>query len=380
MADSIVRVPEGHFDQDFIAFSFNGKHSYKDFSLTRTSDGSRYNENINPNLEDITVDVPGSDGSYYFGTTHKQRNFNVSFAFDHLTEAKLRELKTWLNGKEMGDLWFSESPYKIWTAKITGNATLKYLPFEENGVRIYKGEGTVQFVAYWPYAHTPDYVVGETINLQPNTKFVIDRPIKGQYFYIEGATITQLNSMTFYSGDTALTKTRNDFIISFANEVSIDGIMATSEAAIKIYKTSSADKGGATDASRVLQQYYINGKKIYAYNQFDTKNEWAVTSGLTDTASICTGENPGDIPATFVLSKTGKVTKDTSFTVENTIKILEDCVNLEWDSKTGIVSGEVNGARRPLHYSGTSTCCISVNGAKNIYLNGATLNYHYWYY
>ena len=380
MAESIVKVPEGCVDQDFIAFSFNGKHSYKDFGLIRTSDGSRYNENINPNLEDITVDVPGADGSYYFGTTHKQRNFNVSFAFDRLTEAKLRELKTWLNGKEMGELWFSEVPYKVWTVKVTGNATLKYLPFEENGQRIYKGEGTVQFVAYWPYAHTPDYVVGEVIELQPNTKFVMDKPIKGQYFYVEGATIAQLNSMIFYNGSTVLAKTRNDFVIDFTNEVSIDGIMSSSKATIKIYKTSSTDKSTSTDASRALQQYYINGKKLYAYNRFDSKNEWAAASGLLDTTGFCEGENPGDIPTTFVLFKTGNIIKDTSFTVENTIKVLEDCIDLEWDSKTGIVSGKVNGTRRPVRYSGVSTCGISPNGAKNIYLNGATLNYHYWYY
>ena len=32
------------------------------------------------------------------------------------------------------------------------------LCFDENGKRIYKGEGTVQFTAYWPYAHTPDII------------------------------------------------------------------------------------------------------------------------------------------------------------------------------------------------------------------------------
>ena len=181
MAESIVRVPNGdNSGLDFIAFSFNGKHSYQDFGLIRTSDGDRYNENIAPTLEDKTAEVPGGDGMYYFGTTHKSKQFNVSFAFDNLTEEKLRELKAWLRGKEMGDLWFSEAPYKVWTAKVTSNPTLKYIPFEQNGQRIYRGEGTIQFIAYWPYAHTPDYVVGETIELQPNIKFVLDKPIKGQ--------------------------------------------------------------------------------------------------------------------------------------------------------------------------------------------------------
>jgi hypothetical protein len=59
----------------------------------------------------------------------------------------------------MGDLWFQEAPYKVWTAKPAGSSSIKYIPFNnENGQRVYKGEGTVQFVAYWPYAHTPDFV------------------------------------------------------------------------------------------------------------------------------------------------------------------------------------------------------------------------------
>jgi hypothetical protein len=39
-------------------------------------------------------------------------------------------MKQWLNGKEMGELSFSETPYKIWTAKPTGNLAIKYIPFE----------------------------------------------------------------------------------------------------------------------------------------------------------------------------------------------------------------------------------------------------------
>ena len=160
MAESIIKVPQcAAGDMDFLAFSFNGKHSWDDFHIYRTSEGNRYNENLTPTLTDKTAEVPGGDGMYYFGTTHKQRDFNISFAFDRLTEIQLRELKRWLNGKEMGDLWFQEVPYKVWTAKPAGNSNIKYIPFDdENGQRVYKGEGTVQFVAYWPYAHTPDFV------------------------------------------------------------------------------------------------------------------------------------------------------------------------------------------------------------------------------
>jgi hypothetical protein len=52
-------------------------------------------------------------------------------------------MKEWLSGKEMNDLWFAEAPYKVYCAKVTGHPVLKYIPFEEDGKRIYKGEGTV---------------------------------------------------------------------------------------------------------------------------------------------------------------------------------------------------------------------------------------------
>jgi hypothetical protein len=63
----------------------------------------------------------------------------------------------------MGDLWFAEEPYKVYSVKVTGQPSIKVIPFDdydENGdkIRIYKGEGSVAFTAYWPYAHTPDYV------------------------------------------------------------------------------------------------------------------------------------------------------------------------------------------------------------------------------
>ena len=160
MAESIVKVPStASSDFDFLAFSFNGKHSYDDFKLYRTSDGDRYNTELSPQMTDKTAENVGGDGMYFFGTNHKQKVFNISFTFEEMTESQLRGMKQWLNGKEMGDLWFEEEPYKVYNVKVTGTPTIKYIPFEKDtNTRVYRGEGSVQFTAYWPYAHTPDKV------------------------------------------------------------------------------------------------------------------------------------------------------------------------------------------------------------------------------
>jgi predicted phage tail component-like protein len=130
-------------DMDFIGFSYNGKHSYTDFKIYRTSDGSRYNDNLIPQLIDKTADVPGGDGQYFFRTNYKTRQIPVSIAFDNLTESKYREMRQWLDGQAIHDLIFDELPYKVYSAKVAGIPQLKTVCFEEDGQRVYKGEGII---------------------------------------------------------------------------------------------------------------------------------------------------------------------------------------------------------------------------------------------
>lgn len=140
--------------EEFIGFSFNGKHS-SEFNIVRTSDGSRFKYNLTPDLQNKTVAVPGGDGSYLFGTTYTQRPHNISFAYDNLTEGKLIELNNWLRADQVGELIFDEWPHKAWDVKISAPPTISFIPFEEGGQRIYKGEGTISFIAYQSFAHNP---------------------------------------------------------------------------------------------------------------------------------------------------------------------------------------------------------------------------------
>jgi hypothetical protein len=83
------------------------------------------------------------DGLLYFGTKTEQKVFNIPFAFDGLTESELKRLKEVFNGKSICPLIFDETPYKVYMAKVTGNASIKYMCFDIEGQRIYRGEGTI---------------------------------------------------------------------------------------------------------------------------------------------------------------------------------------------------------------------------------------------
>ena len=142
------------FKGDYMGFTYNGVHS-SELGIVRVSDGSRFNENLLPTMQDKTAQVPGGDGTYYFGSYYTQRQFTVNFAFDGLNEQEFERLRNHFGDKKVHDLIFDERPYKAYSAKVTGNATIKYIPFNEGMTgRVYKGEGSLQFTCYNPFARS----------------------------------------------------------------------------------------------------------------------------------------------------------------------------------------------------------------------------------
>ena len=139
---------------DYVGFTFNGVHS-SELGIVRVSDGSRFNENLLPTIQDKTVQVPGGDGMHFFGSYYTQKQFNVPYAFDAMTEEQLNRLKVLLGDKKPHDLIFDEAPYKVYYAKVSGTASITHIPFEEGATnRVYKGEGSIQFTAYNPFARS----------------------------------------------------------------------------------------------------------------------------------------------------------------------------------------------------------------------------------
>ena len=138
-------------DRDFTDVKI-GDVWLSDLNVYRVSDGSRYGEDLLPTIQDKTAQIPGGDGTYYFGSYYTQRPFNIQIAFDNLTETNFKRLREILSSKKLVPLVFYERPYKVYIGKTSGTSSINYVCFLEKGKRIYKGEGSFQFVCYYPFA------------------------------------------------------------------------------------------------------------------------------------------------------------------------------------------------------------------------------------
>lgn len=138
----------------FTGFTFGQYHSSQ-FNILRVSGGSRYDDEVLPSAKDTTISVAGADGLFYVNSTKSERTFNLQFAYDSLREEDILNIREWLSPRIEQKLIFDERPYKYYWAKVTGAPKFTYICFddmEDPNKRVYKGEGTVTFTCYYPYA------------------------------------------------------------------------------------------------------------------------------------------------------------------------------------------------------------------------------------
>ena len=161
---------------DFTGFSFDGIHS-STLGIVRVSGGDRYKEELQSEVRDKTVEIPGNDGDYYYWSTYGPKTHTIDIAFDSMTEVQFRQFRQLFSTKKVCELIFDERPYKVYYAKIEDPVELEYVCFDEeewywesenhenyipNSIdhkiytgskrRIYKGEGTITLVSYYPFA------------------------------------------------------------------------------------------------------------------------------------------------------------------------------------------------------------------------------------
>lgn len=288
---------------DYIGFTYNGIHS-SDLGIIRTSNGSRFDENLLPTIQDKTVQVPGGDGTYYFGSYYTQRQFNVSFAFDSLSENQIEFLKSHFGDKKVHPLVFDETPYKTYMAKVTGTATIKYVPFDEGfSNRVYKGEGTIQFTCYQPYAVCEKKYLDDYENANKYEWAVASGLLKSQGKYdsvnINGEIAIynpgvkdsdwiltiNVNGATFPSGTIKV----NDNYLVFS------GGLAKSAGVSKDSRITFNSKTGLVEGWYIETNGYVKSGNIY--------NDYIV------------GGDFFKIPVTTTRTASGRVNKETTFTI-----------------------------------------------------------------
>lgn len=137
------------FKGSFLSFTFNGQNS-SNWGIVRTMDGG-LEESLLPPQDPKTAILPGREGDYFLKSHFQSRVFNVNFAFDNLTDKEFQEIRHWLGDKKEHPLYFSESPYKVFNARVSGELTVNYVPFDGPNGRVYKGSGSVEFTAHYPY-------------------------------------------------------------------------------------------------------------------------------------------------------------------------------------------------------------------------------------
>lgn len=139
---------------DFVGFRFGPYHS-SDLHLIATSSGNRFQKNLLPNPTDYTLDIPGGDGKYYVGQTFQSREISVNVSFTDIDELTFRKIAQIFSTDKLQDLVFDEQPYKTYRAKCKSAPSFKYICFKDPQTqqRIYKGEGSINFICYKPFAY-----------------------------------------------------------------------------------------------------------------------------------------------------------------------------------------------------------------------------------
>lgn len=268
---SIEKLRPVRYD-DLTGFKFGDYHSSQ-FGLIRVSNGSRYNEYLLPTLKNTTTDVPGMEGTLYFGTQKTTRSFQVDMAFDSLTEEDIRDIREWLTGAH--SLIFDERPYIQYMCILNSVPQLKYLTFEENGERIYKGELSVNFVSYLPYGYSID-----------GKKFIDDFLDEN---FEEWSNASHLAYKNFYEGETLHTYDKfegNNVYVYNGGDVEADYVLTCyftegATAKISMNDVSYEFSLRAKSANSTYLELSVNSKLQYARCR-DVNIANGVITGISD--------------------------------------------------------------------------------------------------
>lgn len=259
---------------DFTGFSFNGFHS-EDLGIVRVSDGDRYKDELMPEFDDATVDIPGGDGIYYFGSYYKSKKFTINIAFDHLTELQYRNIRRIFSTRKPGTLIFNEAPYKCYKVKLESPISLDTICFDEKIVENQnKNKGAAENLR------------SVELGLIEHDDFIY--PISRQEWEAQNESLENSSAVVNESlGDSS----------AVVKEEKVDKYQ-------RIYK-------GEGEIPFVAYESFAHApsKTLDGYADYDNIEEWKDTAGLKDslegydtyTNGIIKVYNPGDIDTPFLL-------------------------------------------------------------------------------
>lgn len=180
MSETIVNKTGLDGKEDYLGFSFNGIHSSK-FHIIRVSQSNRYKDSFLSNIKETTVELPRVNGNTLISTKYESKIFSIDFAYDYVRDSELIEMKSWLSDygdgfKNEKKLILDELPFLYWDVIVQGQPSFSYLAFDERNnagekERVYKGEGSVTFIAHDPFAKSVSKILDDIIDIDEEGKW-----------------------------------------------------------------------------------------------------------------------------------------------------------------------------------------------------------------
>ena len=268
----------GNASSDFIGFSFNGI-THTDMGISRVSEGSRYSEQMLPNFQDKSAQMPGSDYTLYWESFYSTKTWTLQIAFDDMLDRQMRLLRQTLNTKNLSNLTFDERPGIHWLAKVQSVPQLKYICFDTDEYRVW--DNSKPFIlgySYYVWSSSANnnqggYVLTQNTSPQQGTTYYehITRIYKGE------GTITFISYYPFGMSDLQTKTNIASSVITNNGDIPMDWYVVLSTAQAKqleqLKVETTAASGGATLSAKIItfNQSGLNSNVVDDYVVISSK-------------------------------------------------------------------------------------------------------------